>query len=418
LSIDSAGNVGVGVTPSNWNSSAWKTIQLHDTANIWGFSNPIGTNMQVGIGVNTVNENNYVKDGFASMYKQVSGGHHWFTAPSGTAGNPITWTERMRIDNNGNFNIFQDLIHNSAMTYSANKLDAITTDSWAQVAKITFSSTSVYRNGEVKIDCFIGGNSGINGGYVSLTIKYKQQATTRVFSIQQLANTTGTNAVSYYYYDEATLTLYVYVRVLSYSTVRVTTMGEKGLIYDGTIVRVEGTLPVGSVMADLPIYAKYYTKGAGTSGIDSSILYPLFPAANDTLALGVGTYKISMNFTVIVEGSTVSASVRLNMKGAGTAVGNIMATSRGNASSGGNAIQNFFNSSIATTLVVTSTTSVASRIYTVNVEGMIDITTAGTIIPSYSFGATLTDGTVTLSAGNHMVVEKISNTTTTNIGWV
>jgi hypothetical protein len=305
------------------------------------------------------------------------------------------------------------------MTYSANKLDAITTDSWAQVAKITFSSTSVYRNGEVKLDCFIGGNSGINGGYVSLTIKYKQQATSRVFAIQQLANTTGTNAVTYYYYDEAALTLYVYVRVLSYSTVRVTTMGEKGLIYDGTIVRVEGNLPAGSVMADLPIYSKYYTKGAGTSGIDSSVLYPLFPSANDTLSLGVGTYKISMNLYFKIDGSTVSASARLNLRGAGTAVGNIFATTRGNASNGGNAVQNFFNSSIETTQIVTSTTSVTSRIYTVNVEGIIDITTAGTIIPSYNFSSTLTGGEMVIfSAGNHMSIEKISNTVTSNIGWV
>jgi hypothetical protein len=150
--------------------------------------------------------------------------------------------ERMRIDSAG------DLIHNSAMTYSSNKLNAITTDSWAQVAKITFLSTSTYVNGEVKLDCFIGGNSGIGGGYISLAVKYKQQVTTRQFSIKQLENTTASD--SYYYYDEATLTYYVYVRVASYSTVRVSTVGEKGPIYDGTIVRVSGDLPVGSVVID------------------------------------------------------------------------------------------------------------------------------------------------------------------------
>ena len=49
---------------------------------------------------------------------------------------------------------------------------------------------------------------------------------------------------------------------------------------------------------------------------------------------------------------------------------------------------------------------------------MLDISTAGTIIPSYNFSATLTSGVVGLSAGNHMSIEKVSNTVTSNIGWV
>jgi hypothetical protein len=125
-----------------------------------------------------------------------------------------------------------------------------------------------------------------------------------------------------------------------------------------------------------------------------------------------------MNLYFKVDTSTVSSSLKLNIRGAGTAVGNITATSRGNASSGGNAIQYYFNSSIEVNQNVTSTTSVSSRVYSVNVEGVIDISTAGTIIPSYQWDATLTDGTVILSAGNHMVLEKISNSTTANIGWV
>jgi hypothetical protein len=274
---DDNGNVGIGVTPSNWDASTYGALQVKKGSLSSGTS---GTATQL------MNNAFYALNGYmyvassqtAERYVQNAGTHSWFTAPVGTAGNPITWNNVMSINNDGEL------------------------------------------------------------------------------TVPSIKETTA--------------------------------------------------------------YKKYYTKGAGTAGIDSSILYPLFPATNDTLTLGVGTYKISMNFYFIIEGSTVSASVRLNMKGGGTAVGNIIATTRGNASNGGNAVQNFFNSSIETTQTVTSTTSVTSRIYTVNVEGMIDITTAGTIIPSYTFSSTLTGGTVVFSSGNHMVVEKISNSTTANIGWV
>jgi len=47
----------------------------------------------------------------------------------------------------------------------------------------------------------------------------------------------------------------------------------------------------------------------------------------------------------------------------------------------------------------------------------LDISTAGTIIPSYQWGATLTGGVVSLSGANNIVIEKVSNTQTTNIGW-
>jgi hypothetical protein len=125
-----------------------------------------------------------------------------------------------------------------------------------------------------------------------------------------------------------------------------------------------------------------------------------------------------MHLYVQVTGSTVTSNLRLNMKGAGTAAGSVFVTTRGSIVNGGTPVQYFHNPSIATTLTLTANSAVNGRVYTVNVEGMLDITTAGTIIPSYQWGATLTGGTVILSSTNHMVIEKISNTTTTNIGWV
>jgi len=44
----------------------------------------------------------YIANGNASRYEQVSGTHAWSTAPSGTAGNAITFTQAMTLDASGN----------------------------------------------------------------------------------------------------------------------------------------------------------------------------------------------------------------------------------------------------------------------------------------------------------------------------
>ena len=94
--IDPSGNVGIGVTPSAWGAT-YKPLQLGYGASIFGRSNSYS---QVGIssgeyhnGTNSV----YLSNTAAAQYQQDSGIHYWFTAPSGTAGNPITWTQAMTL---------------------------------------------------------------------------------------------------------------------------------------------------------------------------------------------------------------------------------------------------------------------------------------------------------------------------------
>jgi hypothetical protein len=110
MRIDANGNVGVGITPSAW-SSLYKMIVIGNSgaySSLWGSSNTDGgTNSygQSGIGNNIAAGDTYAGNGAASYALQSGGRHTWFTAPNGTAGNPITFTERMRIDASGNVNI-------------------------------------------------------------------------------------------------------------------------------------------------------------------------------------------------------------------------------------------------------------------------------------------------------------------------
>jgi hypothetical protein len=92
MRITSTGNVGIGVTPSAWTNS-FGVIQglggwsiSHNGAN----SNSVDflSNAYRSGGANTYL---YVGSANATRYQQFAGAHQWFNAPSGTAGNPITF---------------------------------------------------------------------------------------------------------------------------------------------------------------------------------------------------------------------------------------------------------------------------------------------------------------------------------------
>jgi hypothetical protein len=92
------GNVGIGVTPSAWGIG--KVLQIGSTSGAFHY----GAGGQLISGTNAFYDTSwkYVANGFASYYQQSSGQHSWLTAPSGTAGNAITFTQAMTLDASGN----------------------------------------------------------------------------------------------------------------------------------------------------------------------------------------------------------------------------------------------------------------------------------------------------------------------------
>jgi hypothetical protein len=101
--LDASGNLGLGVTPSAWGSSN-KAIQLPSGA-VWSLSG------QFTVGANVYDASGgaftYVANGHASRYRQLDSEHAWFTAPSGTAGNAISFTQAMTLDASGNLLVGQ-----------------------------------------------------------------------------------------------------------------------------------------------------------------------------------------------------------------------------------------------------------------------------------------------------------------------
>jgi hypothetical protein len=102
MTLDASGNLGLGVVASAWGSG--KAIEIGPSATGFLFNDSNNTNL---------GSNAYFNAGWkyqtssvgASRYAQSSGGHTWFTAPSGTTGAAITFTQAMTLDANGNLGV-------------------------------------------------------------------------------------------------------------------------------------------------------------------------------------------------------------------------------------------------------------------------------------------------------------------------
>lgn len=98
--IDDAGNVGIGVTPSAWRSY-YRTLDFVNGLSVTS-DGPNMATMVSNAYFNASDQWIYKADSTATMYTHNSGVHKWYTAPSGTANNPITWTTAMTLGSNGN----------------------------------------------------------------------------------------------------------------------------------------------------------------------------------------------------------------------------------------------------------------------------------------------------------------------------
>ena len=103
--LDSAGNMGLGATPSAW-YTGYTASQVGVNGSVWANRTTADTNI-VGVGSNQflnagATNRLYISNGFATRYEQSSGTHAWYNAASGTAGNAISFTQAMTLDASGN----------------------------------------------------------------------------------------------------------------------------------------------------------------------------------------------------------------------------------------------------------------------------------------------------------------------------
>jgi len=158
--FDSAGNLGLGVTPSAWGTaSGQKAFQI-------GTSGFALSSSGAGSGDGSLTWNGYYNGtnwiysytgGAASRFRLNEAGAAWFTAPSGTAGNAITFTQAMTLDASGNLGVNQ--------TSPSFKIDAIgsTTNSSGIVTTLRLKNGGTAANDGAKI-LFTAGTSTDGAG--------------------------------------------------------------------------------------------------------------------------------------------------------------------------------------------------------------------------------------------------------------
>ena len=94
-------NLGLGVTPSAW-QSIYRAAQFPAGVSVVGRNDGgIEGIFATNAFRNSAGTWTYVNNGVARRYVQEADGHLWFTAPSGTAGNAISFTQAMTLDASG-----------------------------------------------------------------------------------------------------------------------------------------------------------------------------------------------------------------------------------------------------------------------------------------------------------------------------
>jgi hypothetical protein len=148
MRLDASGNLGLGVTPSAWEAS-YKAFQFG--AGSAFLAGRVGSlqNRQVFLGIGASNNGTnwlYTPTGVAiSYYAQIDGAHQWFNAPSGTAGNVISFTQAMTLDANGKLLI-------GTTTAGASKLTVADDSIQVNTAKTPASATATGTTGQIAWD--------------------------------------------------------------------------------------------------------------------------------------------------------------------------------------------------------------------------------------------------------------------------
>ena len=98
------GNLGLGVTPSAWYSNR-KVEQIGGGVSLAGISGSAGLELRNNAYLNSGGTETYLNTDYATLYASFSGQHRWYNAPSGTAGDAITFTQALTLFASGGMSL-------------------------------------------------------------------------------------------------------------------------------------------------------------------------------------------------------------------------------------------------------------------------------------------------------------------------
>jgi hypothetical protein len=227
--FDSSGNLGLGVTPSAW-SSEFRVMQVGLGGAFYGRT-VAGDGDKVGMSANvyknTSFSDRYITTDSASKYDQFGGGHYWYSAASGTAGDTISFTQALTLNTNGALVLQGGNTSASGVgitfpatqsaSSDANTLDDYEEGTWTPTLVFGSASTGIVydsRGGRyTKI-----GNYVFATGYVHLTDKGSSTGDATFTGLPFSADTTNRSYGGNGQFDAGGSSVPVAVQVLAYNT--------------------------------------------------------------------------------------------------------------------------------------------------------------------------------------------------------
>jgi hypothetical protein len=130
LVLNRSGNLGLGVTPSAWDGNFIRAIQIGDNnGSISSFTTGNTSSDWLFLNNNALYDSGgwkYIASSGVAQYAITNSEHRWLTAPSGTAGNAISFTQAMTLGSNSGLSIgtpsaapSQGLLVQGAATFSS-----------------------------------------------------------------------------------------------------------------------------------------------------------------------------------------------------------------------------------------------------------------------------------------------------------
>ena len=189
LTIDSSGNLGLNVTPSAWDTTIFRTIQIGSSSGSASLSGRTdgGNDLVLGQNIYYATGNwRYVGTGVATSYRQ-GGQHAWYNAASGTAGAAITFTQAMTLFSTGNLSI-------NNTTDAGYKLDVTGT------LRATGSTYLASSGGNVNINNTANTTWQfyVNSGATTTNTYFTSSGSQTILGIDNISGATGQSITKYY----------------------------------------------------------------------------------------------------------------------------------------------------------------------------------------------------------------------------
>ena len=218
LTLNSTGNLGLGVTPSAWALYKAMQVQAASIANFDTSDNSIiGSNVYYG---GSPTDFRYISTGTSTMYRLNGGAHSWSTAASGTAGAAITFTQAMTLTAAGRLlintpteSIYQLDVNGTGRISGNSTLLTLRSDAGTKAVFETTRAFGVNRNFQIAVDEYAEGQftitpSTTQGGSGYTTPIFKLAATgaaTFVSSVQANSIKLNTATSNGYFHIETSL---------------------------------------------------------------------------------------------------------------------------------------------------------------------------------------------------------------------